>query len=151
MTDRATERAVVKAPPERCFAVATDFERYPEWAADVKAVEVLERDEAGRGTKVAFRAAAMGRSTTYTLAYDYSGAPERLAWVQVEADLTRRLDGEYAFASAGDGSTEVTYTLAVDMVVPVPGFVKRRAEGRIIATALREMKARAEASSSASA
>lgn len=147
MTDRATECAVVKAPPEQCFAVATDFERYPEWAADVKAVEVLERDEAGRATKVAFRAAAMGRSTRYTLAYDYTGAPRRLSWTQVEGDLTRSLDGEYSFDPGADGGTEVTYTLDVDMVVPVPGFVKRRAEGRIIATALREMKARAEASS----
>ena len=150
MTDRASDCTAVRASPERCFAVATDFERYPEWAADVKAVTVLERDEAGRGTKVAFRAAAMGRSTTYTLAYDYSGAPERLSWVQVDGDLTRSLDGEYAFVPS-DGGTEVTYTLAVDVVVPVPGFVKRRAEGRIITTALREMKARAEASSSTSA
>ena len=150
MTDRASDCTAVRASLERCFAVATDFERYPEWAADVKAVTVLERDEAGRGTKVAFRAAAMGRSTTYTLAYDYSGAPERLSWVQVDGDLTRSLDGEYAFVPS-DGGTKVTYTLAVDVVVPVPGFVKRRAEGRIITTALREMKARAEASSSTSA
>jgi hypothetical protein len=35
--------------------------------------------------------------------------------------------------------------LTVDLTVPLPGFVKRRAEGRIMHTALKELKARAEA------
>src|SRR5436309_15442873 len=80
MADRATERMRVAAPPDELFAVVTDFERYPEWAVDIKHVQVLERDSEGRGVRVAFRAAAMGRSTSYTLAYDYSKAPAELSW-----------------------------------------------------------------------
>ena len=45
---------------------------------------------------------------------------------------------------SGDGETEITYRLVVDLKVPLPGFVKRRAEGRIMGTALRELKARVE-------
>jgi ribosome-associated toxin RatA of RatAB toxin-antitoxin module len=134
----------IKASPERLFSVVTDFERYPEWAADVKHVEVLERDTEGRGTKVAFRAAAMGRSTSYTLAYDYAKAPDELSWVLERGDITRRLDGTYVFEPVEEG-TDVTYHLAVELVVPLPAFIKTRAEGRIIGNALRELRARVEA------
>ena len=134
----------MEAPPERCYEVVLDFERYPEWVADIKHVEVLARDAHGRGTKVAFRAAAMGRSTSYTLAYDYSAAPREVSWVLEKGDITRRLDGTYVFEPS-NGGTEVTYHLAVELVVPLPGFIKSRAEGRIITNALRELKSRVEA------
>jgi ribosome-associated toxin RatA of RatAB toxin-antitoxin module len=144
LTDEATERTTIDAPPEHCFAIALDFDRYPEWAADIKSVEVLERDEQGRGTKVRFRAAAMGQSIRYTLEYDYADAPRTLAWVQTAGDITRKLDGSYVFAPSGDGGTDMTYHLVAELKVPVVGFIKRRAENRILGTALRELKARAE-------
>jgi uncharacterized membrane protein len=146
---------VIEASPQQCFDVAADFERYPEWAADIKSVAVLERDQQDRGVRVRYRAAAFGRSTSYTLQYDYAEAPKVLSWVQVAGDLTNKLDGAYIFAdtvtSSGDGvserpATEVTYHLMAELRLPIPGFVKRRAEGRIMHTALRELKARVEAS-----
>ena len=144
MTDEATQSIEIDAPPVRCHEIALDFESYPRWAADIKHVEVLERDDDGRGTVVAFRAAAMGKSIHYTLAYDHSEAPRVLAWKQTAGDMTRKLDGSYVFDPAGSG-TRMTYHLQVDLKVPLLGFIKRRAEHRILATALRELKARAEA------
>ena len=143
MTDRATERIVIDAPPARCFEVALDFERYPEWAADIKDVKVLDRDTDGRGTRVSYRAAAMGRSAHYTLAYEYGEDPLSMRWVLEEGDIMRQLDGEYRFETAGD-STEVTYELVVELVIPLLGFIKRRAESKIMGTALRELKRRVE-------
>lgn len=143
MTDEATQSISIDAPPDRCYAIALDFDNYPTWAADIKEVEVLERDNAARGTKVRFRAAAMGQSIRYTLAYDHSDAPRVLAWKQVGGDMTRKLDGSYVFDADGAG-TCMTYNLLVDLKVPLLGFIKRRAEHRILATALRELKARAE-------
>lgn len=147
MTDEATERTTIAASPAACFAIALDFERYPEWAADIKSVEILERDGEGRGAKVRYRAAAMGQSIRYTLHYDYSDAPRTLAWVQVDGDITRKLDGSYVFEPNADGGTDMTYHLEAELKVPVVGFIKRRAEHRILGTALRELKARAESSS----
>jgi ribosome-associated toxin RatA of RatAB toxin-antitoxin module len=141
--EQVAERMIIRSSPEQCFAILIDFERYPEWAADIKAVSVGERDAEGRPERVTFRAAAFGRSTSYTLAYDYSRAPKQLSWVQVDGDITRRLDGEYTLDPAGD-DTEVVYHLTVELKVPLPGFVKRRAEGRIMGTALKELKVRAE-------
>lgn len=146
MSEQATERTVINAPAAHCYEVAADIERYPEWAKDVKDATVVTRDESGRPLDVAFRTAAMGRSTSYTLRYDYSEAPTRLSWVLVEGDLTTTLDGAYRFTPVADdeSSTEVEYTLEVDLVVPLPGFVKRRAEAKILRTALPELKARVE-------
>lgn len=144
MTDHATREIHIDAPPAAVYAIALDFERYPEWATDIKSVEVLERDTEGRGTKVRYRVGALGQSTRYTLEYDYSDAPGTLAWVQADGDLTRKLDGEYVFADDGSGGTHMTYRLTVELKVPLVSFIKRRAEARILGTALRDLKARAE-------
>jgi len=75
MSEQAKEQIRIDASIERCFATLVDFESYPEWAGDLKEVSVVEADADGRATVVEFRAAAMGRSTTYQLRYDYSEAP----------------------------------------------------------------------------
>jgi ribosome-associated toxin RatA of RatAB toxin-antitoxin module len=142
--EQVNERTVIRASPAYCFQVLTDFERYPEWASDIKSVSVDERDPEGRAVQVTFRAAAFGRSTSYTLRYDYSGAPTRLSWQQVRGDVTRRLDGSYEILPGDDGSSDVSYHLVVELKVPLPVFVKRRAEGRIAYAALKELQARVE-------
>ncbi len=144
MTEHATERMLVEASPERCFAVVSDIESYPDWVPDLKEVDVLERDDEGRPVVCAFRAAAFGRSTSYTLVYDYSKAPEEFAWVQRDGDLTNRLDGYYRFRPVDEGRTEITYQLVAELRVPLPGFIKRRAEGNILHAAIRDLKARVE-------
>jgi len=145
--EQVTERMIVRATPDCCRAVALDVERYPEWATDIKQVEVLDRTADGQAERVRFRAAAFGRSTTYTLLYDHGAAPGVLSWKLEEGDLTRVLDGSYTFEPLEDGDTEVTYHLVAELLMPVPGFVKRRTEGRIMHTALKELKAQAESSS----
>jgi ribosome-associated toxin RatA of RatAB toxin-antitoxin module len=146
VAEQATERMVVSATPERCFEVSADIAAYPQWAADIKDVTIDESDDQGRPKVVTFRAAAFGRSTSYTLAYDFSEAPQVLSWVQTRGDITSKLDGRYVFAPNGSGGTEVTYHLEVEMKVPLPGFIKMRAQSRIMSIALRELKARVESS-----
>ena len=62
----------------------------------------------------------------------------------VKGDIQRSIEGAYRFEPTNDGSTLVQYDLAIELVVPLPGFVKRRAERRIL-NAIKEMKAYAEA------
>ncbi len=144
MTETANERIRVDAPPDRCWDVAIDFESYPEWVRDVKEARILERDTEGRGSRVEFRAAALGKSIRYILEYDYSEAPSAFSWKFVEGDMLRRLDGTYRFEPDG-ASTRVQYDLAVDLAVPLPGLVKRRAAGLIMGSALKELKKQVEA------
>ena len=143
MTPRATESITVNASPETIYAVVTDFEHYADWVSDLKRIEVVTRDDQGRALEVEFRAAAFGRSTTYTLHYDYAQAPSELSWRQVQGDLTKTLNGRYKFEAHGD-DTKVTYDLEVELLVPIPTFIKSRAAYRIQTQALRELKAQAE-------
>jgi hypothetical protein len=144
MADDAHEQIEVAASPARCFALATAFEAYPEWTSDVKQVTVLERDAAGRGTRVEYHVAGLGRRVRYLLEYDFSDAPHSFSWALVEGDMLRALDGRYGFA-ATDAGTHVDYTLRVDLAVPMPGLLKRRASGMIMGNALRDLKRAAEA------
>ncbi len=143
MTESASQTITIDATPERCLEVVVDFPSYPDWAKDVKEATVLSRDDEGRATEVEFRASALGRSTHYTLSYDYSEAPTGVAWSMVKGDIMRAIDGAYHFAVNPAGGTEVRYDLSIELVVPLPAFVKRRAEVRILNT-IRELKARAE-------
>ena len=149
MEEQVIERMLIGGTPDQCYAVLTQFDDYPQWAADIRSVHVEEHDADGNASLVTFRAAAFGRSTSYSLRYDYSEAPAKLSWKQERGDITRRLDGAYELTPSGDGGTEIAYTLVVDLIVPLPGFVKRRAEGRIIGTALRELKSRVESAGAA--
>ncbi len=151
MIDEMTMTTIVAASPQDCYALISDIERYPEWATDVRAATVTARDPDGRATQASFRVAALGRTADYTLAYDHGGAPQRISWKLIDGDVVKQLDGRYEFNPAagsvhvGPVRTEVVYQLALELAVPLPGFVKRRAERRIAHTALADFAARLEA------
>ena len=142
MVDSGSDSILVNASPERCFAVATAFEDYPSWAKDVKQADVKDRDAQGRALIVDYRASALGRSTHFTLKYDYTSAPRRLSWSMVDGDIMREIHGAYTFEAQGD-QTKISYDLSIELIIPLPGFVKRRAEVRILST-LKELKSRIE-------
>ena len=145
MADAATKTITIAAPPEHCFDIVADVERYPEWVHDIVEAEVLDRDDAGRPHDVKFTVAALGRNTRYTLRYDWGGEPDVLRWELVEGDIMRAIDGAYRFrpSETVEGGTDVIYDLSIELIVPMPGFLKRRAEARILNT-VHHLKSRAE-------
>lgn len=144
--EHRTLSRTVSVDAQRCIAVATDFAAYPEWADGLEAVEISETDDQGRAIRVQYSVAGLGRKAQYELRYDYSQVPDQLSWTMVEGDVTRRLDGAYKFKPSQDvvGGTDITYDLTVDLAVPLPGFVKRRVEAKILSAALERFAARAE-------
>ena len=70
--------------------------------------------------------------------------PESFSWVLDSGEKLRQLDGTYRFEPEDDG-TRVHYDLVVDLSIPLPGIIKRRAAGMIMGTALRELKKAVEA------
>ena len=79
----------------------------------------------------------------YTLAYQWDGYDE-VTWTLVEGKMLRALDGAYVLRDLGNGSTEVTYRLSLDVSIPLIGMLKRKAEKMIMDTALNELKRRVE-------
>ena len=139
---------VVSASLEACFDVGVDIAAYPDWVENITAVEILSRDDRGRVETARFEAEGLGRSTRYVLRYDLADAPRAISWSLVTGDLTEEIDGQYRFDDVterpGMPLTEVTYDLMVDLAVPLPGFVKRRAEDKIVQSALHRFKLRVE-------
>ncbi len=102
----------------------------------MKHAAVLERDGEGRGSRVEYRVAGLGRSIHYVLGYDYGEAPTRSRGSSSRATCSVSFDGRYGFEAENDG-TRVTYDLTIDLSMPLPGLIKRRAAGMIMGTALR--------------
>src|SRR5262245_65582375 len=67
MAETATDTITIAATPDAVWKIATDLERYPQWARDVKDVLITARDDDGRPSQVEFRTSALGRSTHYPL------------------------------------------------------------------------------------
>jgi Polyketide cyclase / dehydrase and lipid transport len=144
MADRTTASISVAAPRADVMAVIADFAAYPQWAAAVRAAEVVGSDAGGRARLVRFRLDAGVIKDSYVLAYDWDG-DNGVRWDLAEpGSVVTALSGGYLLAVAGAG-TEVTYDLAVDVRIPMPGMLKRRAEKTIIETALKGLRDRAEA------
>jgi uncharacterized membrane protein len=150
MADEARESITIQAVPDQVYAVAIDYERYPEWATDVKEVEVLDRDAEGRGTRVKYQISALGNTIGYILAYDYADAPGGFSWKLEKAKVLSQLDGTYRFEPDGAG-TRVSYTLVVNITFPMPGFMKKAAANMIVENAMKQLKRYVEAGGGAEA
>jgi hypothetical protein len=144
MAERTEGSIEIGAGPEEILEAITDFESYPEWVDGIRSATVLERDDHGRGTEVAYEFAAMGFTASYTLMYEHDGPGSGVSWATKEASgAVRDITGEYVLKGL-NGDTEVTYRLAVELGVPVPGFLKKRADRTAIRTALEGLKKRVE-------
>jgi hypothetical protein len=142
MAARTSSRIVIAAPRAAVMAVIADFAEYPQWASAVRAADVLARD-GGRASRVRFTLDAGVVKDTYVLGYDWDG-DAAVRWHLAEpGSVITAMDGGYLLADQG-GATETTYELAVDLRIPMPGLLKRRAEKTIIDTALKGLKNRVE-------
>ena len=125
------------------MAVIADFAAYPQWASAVRAAEVLGEETADRASQVRFTLDAGVVKDTYVLGYDWDGNAG-VRWHLAEpGTVLSAMDGGY-FLADRDGATEATYELPVDLRIPMPGLLKRRAEKTIIDTALKGLKNRVE-------
>ena len=141
MAEQTTSSIVIDAQPAAVMAVIADFEAYPSWAQGVKKAEPV--DAGKRPEQVYFELDASPIKDAYTLAYDWDG-DNGVSWNLVEGKMLKAMDGAYLLDDRGDGTTEVTYRLAVDISIPMIGMLKRKAEKVIIDTALKGLKKRVE-------
>ncbi|MEO5850926.1 MAG: SRPBCC family protein [Nocardioides sp.] len=142
MAEQTTSSIVIDAEPASVMEVIGDFASYPEWAKGVKIAEV-RRESDGWADEVFFVLDVSPIKDEYTLAYDWDGYDE-VTWHLVEGKVLTSMDGAYTLRDLGDGSTEVTYRLALDLSIPLIGMIKRKGEKVIIDTALKGLKKRVE-------
>jgi ribosome-associated toxin RatA of RatAB toxin-antitoxin module len=142
MADQSTQSIVVEAPAAQVMAVIADFPAYPQWVSAAKQVEVLEAGPDGRARRVHFVLDAGAVKDDYVL--DYTWDDDRtVTWTLVKGQMQKRQDGSYTLVETG-GRTEVTYSITIDLSIPMLGMIKRKAEKVILDTALKELKKRVE-------
>jgi uncharacterized membrane protein len=148
MTDTSTQSIDVDAPCDKVAAVICDFPRYPEWVSAVKSADVVEEYEDGYASQVRFVLDAGVVADEYILSYDYADDASRIEWHLVKpSKMQKSQNGSYDLADNGDGTTTVTYTLAVELSIGMLGMFKRKAEKMIMDSALKELKRRVESGS----
>jgi ribosome-associated toxin RatA of RatAB toxin-antitoxin module len=145
-TFTAQSTVEVQAPPERCYAIAADLERSPQWQASLQSVEVLERDGEGRPVLVATVSDAGVKTISARLRFAYE-PPGAIRCTQEQGEL-KALHGGWTFAALGDGRTRVGYALEVDpgrmLGLLLRGPVVDRVRQVLVGDAVQGLKARAE-------
>ena len=133
----------IEAPIEICFDAITDYETFPSWQGAVVDTEVLDWDEAGRGKRVRLFVDAKVRKVDYTLDYRYD-EPTRIEWDFVEGNGINDADGHYLFEDLGGDRTRATYKFGLEVGIPLPGPVARRAHKSTLKGSVEDLKKEAE-------
>jgi len=141
VADQASSSITINASSEAIMAVIRDVEAYPQWAKAISKSVVEEQGEDGPA-RVTFALSASGMSDEYTLVYDWKA--DGVTWSLAEpTKLQKSQTGSYQLSESGSG-TKVTYLLTMDVKVPMIGLMKRKFNGMIIDSALKELKNRVE-------
>ena len=143
MAEQTSSSITIDAPPADVMAVIADFESYPAWAKGVKEAEVTAPGTGGRAEQVYFALDVSPIKDEYTLAYVWSG-DDHVTWTLHQGKMLRALDGAYVLTELEDGTTDVTYRLALDVSIPLIGMLKRKGEKILIDAALKGLKKRVE-------
>jgi len=143
VADRTAQTIFIDADPRTVMDVIADIASYPEWVSEYTETQVLEADAEGypRVARLVLEATVL--RDTMVLEYDWPPDRQSVRWSLVSSTLLKALDGAYLLTENGAG-TDVTYELAVDLLVPMIGLLKRKAERRLTETALKELKMRVE-------
>jgi Polyketide cyclase / dehydrase and lipid transport len=143
MAEESTQSIIIAADPGAIMAVIADFAQYPEWTGSVKEASIVDYYPDGRARRVAFRLDAGVVRDSYELDYVWSD-DVRVDWTLASGQMMKAQRGCYALEPQADGTTLVSYTLAVDLAIPMLGLLKRKAERIILDTALKQLKRRVE-------
>ena len=143
MADQSTQSIDIAAAPVTVMSVIADFDNYPTWASSVTKAAVLESGPDGRAARVEFDLLAGPVRDTYELHYAWDGN-RSVTWKLVRGQMMRSQEGSYLLEPSGAG-TKVTYWLSVELVIPMLGQLRRKAERIVMEQALHELKRRVEA------
>lgn len=143
MAEKTAQTIHIEADPSTVMDVIADIGSYPEWVAEYKETEVLEADAAGNPKTARLVLDAAVLKDTMVLTYQWPADRKSVTWSLVSSSLLRALEGAYRLSPSGTG-TDVTYELSVDLIIPMIGLLKRKAERRLTDTALKDLKKRVE-------
>lgn len=143
MAEKTAQTIYIDSDPGTVMDVIADIGSYPEWVSEYTETEVLESDAEGYPLQARLVLEAAVLKDTMVLKYVWPADRRSVRWSLVSSALLKSLDGTYRLTPSGSG-TDVTYELAVDLMIPMIGLLKRKAERRLTDTALKDLKKRVE-------
>jgi len=139
MSDVSKATVTIDAPMSEVSEILKKIADYPSWSTTIKSVTVDESDANGNPVKVRLAVDAGVMKDRPTLSYDWSEAPGKISF-----SLMTEMTGVYLVKDNGDDTTDVTYELTVNLSMPVPAMMRKKAEQATIDLALSQLKKRAE-------
>ena len=139
----------IEAPVERCWAIAADVARAPEWQGTMKSAEVLETDGEGRPALVRSDIDASVTTLELELRFSYE-EPTAMQWKRESGGL-KDLAGSWTFEPLGEDRTRATYALEIGLgrklgllAKTVQGPARTKIESLLAHRPVEGLKARAE-------
>ncbi|BBA90142.1 hypothetical protein MPSD_48450 [Mycobacterium pseudoshottsii JCM 15466] len=137
MAIKETRDIVIEASPQEILDVIADFEAMPEWSSPHQSAEIFETGADGRPSQVKMKVKTAGITDEQVVAYSWGD--NKVNWSLVSSGQQRSQEGSYLLTPEGD-KTRVKLELAVDAVVPLPGFVLKRAVKGTVESGLDELR-----------
>ncbi len=142
MGERVDDEITIDAPLRDVAAVILDVGAYPSWIDGVRSARVLDTYDDGSPRNVRLRIDAKIMEVECTIEYRYEG--DDVLWHLVDGDVLSQLDAHYQLVAQGPEHTWVGFHLDVDVSVPLPGYLKKRASRGILEHGLSGLKRRVE-------
>ena len=124
MAVKESREVTIEASPKEILDVVANVEAMPEWSSIHQSAEVLERDAQGRPQRAKMKVKTTGVTDEIVLTYTWRD--DGVTWTQESGKASRNQEGGYTLAPQGD-TTRTTFDLELDPLVPLPGFVLKRA------------------------
>jgi ribosome-associated toxin RatA of RatAB toxin-antitoxin module len=124
MATSDSREVVIEASPEEILDVIADIESTPAWSPQYQSAEVLEAYDDGRPRQVKMKIKTAGITDEQVVEYTWSD--DTVSWTLVSAGQLKSQDAKYTLTSDGD-KTKVRFDITVDLSVPLPGFILKRA------------------------
>ncbi len=112
----AQRTIIFNATVDKCWAVISDYERYPEFLPEVKKIRTMNR----RGNEVDVQyEAEVVKVIKYTV-HMKEEAPQKVSWSFIDGEFMKDNKGGWVLEDAGEGKTKATYSIAVEVGMLVP-------------------------------
>jgi ribosome-associated toxin RatA of RatAB toxin-antitoxin module len=122
----------IEATPDEIFDVIADVKATPTWSPQYQSAEVLDTYDDGRPRQVKMKVKSAGITDEQVIEYTWTDT--KVSWTLISASQLKAQDASYTLTPDGD-ATKVRFDISVDLSVPLPGFILKRAMKGALETA----------------
>lgn len=124
MATSDSREVVIDATPAEILDIIADVENTPTWSPQYQKSEVLERHDDGRPKRAKMTVKAAGLTDDQIIEYTWTDSS--VTWTLVSSGQLKAQDAGYTLTPAGE-QTKVRFDMKIDLSIPMPGFVVKRA------------------------